>query len=66
MGKLSFSDQYHPMGTCGGLSARPGIVPRLQHRRFTLVIVTAVAGVKQPSANPEYTNPRNEIWLDVR
>jgi Cu-Zn family superoxide dismutase len=45
MGKLSISDQYHPMGTCGGLSARPGIVPRLKHGRFTLVIVTAVAGV---------------------
>lgn len=45
MGQLSISDQYYSMATCGRLTERPGSVRGLMHRRFTVVIVTAVAAL---------------------
>jgi hypothetical protein len=45
VGKLSITDQYYPMGTCGELYTRPGIVRGLMHRRLKVVIVTAVAAL---------------------
>jgi Cu-Zn family superoxide dismutase len=43
--------------TCGGVPGGEG--PRFQKR------IDPAASPTKPSTNPEYSNPTNEIWLDV-
>ncbi|HEU0088792.1 MAG TPA: superoxide dismutase [Pseudonocardiaceae bacterium] len=43
---------------CGPTGAAAG--PHFQHQ------IDPAATPDQPSTNPEFANPRNEIWLDVR
>jgi superoxide dismutase, Cu-Zn family len=45
------------VNTCGGVPGGEG--PRFQKR------IDPAATPTQPSTNPEYSNPSNEIWLDV-
>ena len=56
-----YAAQAH-VNTCGGSPG--GVGPDYQNRIDPAVNPTAV-GV-QPSADPQYANPQNEIWLDVR
>ena len=45
------------VNTCGGVPGGEG--PRFQKR------IDPAASPTKPSTNPEYSNPSNEIWLDV-
>lgn len=45
------------VNTCGGVPGGEG--PRFQKR------IDPAASPTKPSTNPEYSNPTNEIWLDV-
>jgi Cu-Zn family superoxide dismutase len=56
-----YAAQAH-VNTCGGSPG--GVGPNYQNRIDPAVNPTAV-GVA-PSADPQYANPQNEIWLDLR
>ena len=45
------------VNTCGGVPGGEG--PRFQNR------IDPAASPEKPSTNPAYSNPTNEIWLDV-
>ncbi|MBV9030433.1 MAG: hypothetical protein JO063_04220 [Pseudonocardiales bacterium] len=46
------------VNSCGGLPEAEG--PHYQNR------IDPAATAQAPSTNPEYANPSNEIWLDLR
>jgi Cu-Zn family superoxide dismutase len=56
-----YAAQAH-VNTCGGSPG--GVGPNYQNRIDPAVSPTAVGGA--PSSDPQYANPQNEIWLDVR
>jgi Cu-Zn family superoxide dismutase len=56
---------YAVHGNVNACSPNPAAEgPRYQNRADPAVNPTSISG--ETSTNPEYANPRNEVWLDVR